>query len=131
MPTSQGDEEQIFAANLGKSDQSLQVLKLSASVDDTAWASSSMGTMYTSDASADVIWKITGPFQRGEVFTALTPCDADNAPTLCPEPPAFPNNYLGQLNPRTGVITEVTGPWPKFSPWGWFSRANANPLGYE
>jgi hypothetical protein len=118
MLTSQGDEEQIFAGHLGQRGQSLQVLKLSQSVDDTAWAASSNGAIYTTDASADAIWKITGPFQRGEVFTAVTPCNANNAPSLCPAPPAFPDNYLGQLNPKTGVITKVPGSVAKVQPMG-------------
>ncbi|HUC14889.1 MAG TPA: hypothetical protein VMS00_10595, partial [Acidimicrobiales bacterium] len=52
-----------------------------------------------------------GPFRRGEVFVAATPCDASNAPATCPAP-GFPPNYLGQLNPETGAITRapLTGP---------------------
>lgn len=113
MLTSQGDQEQIFANHLAQADQSLQVLKLSGSVDDTAWPSSSKGVLYATDASADVVWKITGPFQRGQVLTAVTPCNANDAPKLCPELPSFPPNYLGQINPKTGEITKV-----KLSPSG-------------
>ena len=42
---------------------------------------------------------------------ADTPCDASNAPSTCPAL-GFTDNYLGQLNPWTGVITRVdlTGP---------------------
>jgi hypothetical protein len=40
------------------------------------------------------------------VLVAVTPCDADNAPATCPAP-GFPPNYLGQLNPWTGLITRV------------------------
>src|ERR1700728_986693 len=40
MLTSQGDKEQIYAHDAGSSSQHLYVLKLSQSVDDTAWATS-------------------------------------------------------------------------------------------
>jgi hypothetical protein len=106
MLTSQGDKEQIFVHDAGNPSQSLSVLGLSGSVDDTAWASDRSGAIYTTDNSDDTIYKVTGPFQRGEVFVAATPCDANNAPATCPAP-GFPANYLGQLNPGTGSITRA------------------------
>jgi hypothetical protein len=113
MLTSQGDKEQIFVAGAGTRHQALSVLKLSDSVDDTAWASDSTGAIYTTDNSNNTINKITGPFKRGAVFVADTPCDADDAPATCPAP-GFPPNYLGELNPNTGQITRVDlhGPAP-------------------
>jgi hypothetical protein len=51
---------------------------------------------------------VTGRFRVGPVFVAVTPCDAGNALSVCPAPPAFPANYLGWLNPWTGHITPVT-----------------------
>ena len=106
MLTSQGDKEQIFVHDAGGPGQSLSVLKLSGSVDDTAWASDQSGAIYTTDNKNDTIYKVTGPFHRGEVFVAVTPCDAGNAPSTCPAP-GFPSNYLGHLDPRTGVIARV------------------------
>jgi hypothetical protein len=106
MLTSQGDKEQIFVKNAGRPDQKLAVLKLSDSVDDTAWPSGPWGAIYTTDNSNNTIYQVTGPFQRGDVFVADTPCDANNAPSTCPAP-GFPPNFLGKLNPRTGVITRV------------------------
>ena len=47
MLNSQGDKELIFS---GASGQNLQVLKISNSVDDTAWATSATGSLYTTDA---------------------------------------------------------------------------------
>jgi hypothetical protein len=47
---SQGDEELIFS---GASGQNLQILKISSSVDDTAWATSATGTLYASDATSN------------------------------------------------------------------------------
>ncbi|MGD0811078.1 MAG: hypothetical protein ABSA91_15430 [Acidimicrobiales bacterium] len=107
MLTSQGDKEQIFVHDAGTSAQSLSVLGLSGSVDDTAWASDRTGAIYTTDNSDNTVYKITGPFRRGEVFVAATPCDADNAPATCPAP-GFPPNYLGQLDPATGAIARVS-----------------------
>ena len=106
MLTSQGDKEQIFLHGAGGPDPTLHVLTLSDSVDDTAWASDSSGAIYTTDNSNDTINRITGPFVRGETFVADTPCDANDAPSNCPGP-GFPKNYLGQLDPWTGIITRV------------------------
>lgn len=106
MLTSQGDKEQIFVKHAAQPDQKLSVLKLSDSVDDTAWPSGPFGALYTTDNSDNTIYRILGPFQRGDVFVADTPCDANGAPATCPAP-GFPPNFLGQLNPATGVITPV------------------------
>jgi hypothetical protein len=111
MLTSQGDMEQIFVHGAGGRHQTLSVLHLSDSVDDTAWPSGRSGAIYATDNANDTINKITGPFRRGSVFVADTPCDANDAPGTCPAP-GFPDNYLGQLNPWTGAITRtaLTGP---------------------
>jgi hypothetical protein len=106
MLTSQGDKEQIFVRDAGRRHQALSVLQLSDSVDDTAWPSDRSGAIYTTDNSNNTVNKVTGPFRRGSVFVADTPCDANDAPATCPGP-GFPDNYLGQLNPWTGVITRV------------------------
>ncbi len=105
MLTSQGDEEQIFVADAGGAHR-LAALKLSSAVDDTAWPSGAFGAIYATDSSNDTINRITGPFRRGSVFVTATPCGASDAPRTCPDP-GFPGNYLGELNPRTGVITRV------------------------
>jgi hypothetical protein len=103
---SQGDDEQIFAHNPGVSNQSLTVLKLSASVDDAAWVADPSGAIYTTDNIGDAIHKITGPFVKGSEIVAVTPCNDNNAPSACPGP-GYPQNYLGQLNPQTGGITRI------------------------
>ena len=113
MLTSQGDKEQIFYARGGK----LAVLRLSQSVDDTAWARSPRGQLVGASTAGDTIDVVTGPFPAKSVFVAVTPCDADNAPATCPGP-GFPPNYLGQLNPWTGVITKVDVRGPAFGPQG-------------
>jgi hypothetical protein len=113
MVTSQGDKEQIFYAPGGK----LAVLRLSQSVDDTAWARSSHGLLLGANTAGATIDVVTGPFPPESVFVAVTPCDADNAPATCPAP-GFPPNYLGQLNPWTGIITKVDVQGPTFGPQG-------------
>jgi hypothetical protein len=101
---SQGDEELIFSDASG---QNLQVLKISNSVDDIAWATSATGTLYTSDSSADTVNAITGPFTPGTAYTAVTPCNANSAPSTCPGP-GYPANSLGAINLTTGAVSNVT-----------------------
>jgi hypothetical protein len=121
MLTSQGDQEQIFVAGLGGPHQTLSALSLSASVDDTAWPSDRGGTLYASDNGNNTIYRITGPFTRGSVFVADTPCDENDAPATCPRP-NFPPNFLGRLNPYTGVITRVDLSGPAVQPQGMLFR---------
>jgi hypothetical protein len=121
MLTSQGDQEQIFLQAQGrghrKAGPDLAVLSLSESVDDTAWARARSGAIFGPDANADTVDMVTGPFQPGTVFVAVTPCDANDAPSTCPGP-GFPPNYLGSLNPWTGNITPVTLTGPNYQPKG-------------
>ncbi len=121
MLTSQGDKEQIFLQprswNQWSAGYRLQVLRLSQSVDDTAWARAWSGRIFGANTGGDTIDVVTGPFQPGTVFVAVTPCDANNAPATCPAP-GFPPNYLGQLNPWTGHISKVSLVGPAFGPQG-------------
>ena len=100
---SQGDQELIFS---GASGQKLQVLKISRPVDDTAWATSASGSLYTTDSSADTVDVITGSFTPGTAYTAVTPCNANSAPSTCPAP-GYPANALGTINLKTGAIGTV------------------------
>ncbi len=117
MLTSQGDKEQIFVSDAGTRRQKLSVLTLSDSVDDTAWPSDRAGAIYTTDNSDNTVYRITGPFARGEVLVADTPCDANDAPSTCPAP-GFTANYLGQLDLDTGVISRVDLHGPAVAPQG-------------
>jgi hypothetical protein len=83
MLDSQGDQELIFS---GASGQGLHVLKLANSVDDTAWATSANGTLYTTDSTSDTVDSITGSFTPGTAYTAVTPCNLNSAPSNCPAP---------------------------------------------
>jgi hypothetical protein len=121
MLTSQGDKQQIFVHGAGGRHQTLSVLNLSDPVDDTAWASDRSGAIYATDNDNNTINKITGPFTRGGVFVADTPCGANDAPSTCPAA-GFPANYLGKLNPKTGVITPVDLIGPAVAPQGMLFR---------
>ena len=103
MLNSQGDEELIFS---GASGQNLQVLKISNSVDDIAWATSATGTLYTSDATSNTIDAITGTFTLGTAYTAVTPCNANSAPSTCPAP-GYPANSLGTIDLTSGKVGTV------------------------
>ena len=103
MLNAQGDQELIFS---GASGQSLNVLKVSNSVDDTAWATSASGSLYATDSGADAVDAITGSFTPGTAYTAVTPCNANSAPSICPAP-GFPANSLGMINLKTGAIGKV------------------------
>jgi len=106
MLTSQADKEQIFLLRSGQSGRRLAVLRLSQSIDDTAWALGRSGRLYASDATSDSIDVVTGRFPARGEFVAVTPCDAANAPATCPGP-GFPPNYLGLLDPFTGHVSRV------------------------
>ena len=82
----------------GSSGQNLQVLKISKPVDDTAWATSARGSLYTTDSGADTVDAITGSFKPGTAYTAVAPCNANSAPTVCPAPPRYPLNSLCTIN---------------------------------
>jgi hypothetical protein len=118
MLTSQGDMEQIFVLpSFGHGPgPGLAVLSLTNSVDDTAWATGK-GRLFGSSTATDTVNEITGPFRSGEIFTAVTPCDANDAPATCPAP-GFSPNYLGTLNPWTGVLTAVPLAGPPYEPQG-------------
>jgi hypothetical protein len=120
MLTSQGDEQQIYmsGARWGAGQPALRVLKLSQSVDDTAWPTSSMGTLYSTDSSNDSVDAITGRFGEGQPLVVATPCGANAAPATCPAPPADPANFLAALNPWTGAVSAVTTLGATYIPQG-------------
>ncbi|MDF2435542.1 MAG: hypothetical protein JWP44_5175, partial [Mucilaginibacter sp.] len=95
----------------GTKHQSLSVLNLSVSVDDSVWATTHSGAIYVTAGSTNTVYRVAGPFKLGAEFVAATPCNANSAPSTCPAP-GFPANYLGELNPNSGAVTPVklTGP---------------------
>lgn len=116
METSQGDQEQIFVVP-SRWGLRLWVLRLSHSVDDTAWVRARSGRLFGADTDGGTVDVVTGPFRVGQIFAAVTPCDQNDAPATCPGP-GFPANYLGALNPWTGHLARVALGGPAFSPQG-------------
>jgi hypothetical protein len=118
--TSQGDEQQIYVSSRRSAAGSpdLRVLDLSQSVDDTAWPTSSLGTLYSTDSTNDSVDAITGRFVVDEPLVVATPCGANSAPATCPAPPAYPANYLAMLNPWTGAVTAVATMGASYTPQG-------------
>jgi hypothetical protein len=43
----------------------------------------------------------------GTVYTSVTPCNANSAPTVCPAS-GYPGNSLGTINLKTGAIGKVS-----------------------
>jgi hypothetical protein len=84
----------------------LLVLHLPTSLDDTAWATSARGALFTTDAAADTVDMVYGNLAAGTAYTAVTPCNANSAPATCPAA-GFPVNYLGTVSLRTGAIVKV------------------------
>jgi hypothetical protein len=116
MLTSQGDMEQIFVSRRHGA-TNLWVLKLTDSVDDTAWVSNPNGRLFGSDQTSDTIDMVSGRFPRGAILAAETPCDANDAPATCPGP-GFGPNTLDYLNPWTGVLTKVNASGPAYAAQG-------------
>jgi hypothetical protein len=119
MLTRQGDKEQIFVKENGKGGVAkLHVLDLSQSVDDTQWTGGAPNEiLFAADTSGDTVDTVTGTFPKDSIITAVTPCDANNAPATCPAP-GFPPNYLGTLGPWTGHVSKVTLAGPLLKPQG-------------
>lgn len=67
-----GDQASATKANSGQTGTQLSTIKLSQSIDDTQWASGPSGTLYVTDGSADLIYKVTGPFQEGQQIAAVS-----------------------------------------------------------
>jgi hypothetical protein len=105
MLNSQGDKQLIFSGSGG---QNLQAVNITNPVDDTAVATSASGTLYTTDSSADTVDALTGSFKPGTAYTAVAPCNANSAPSVCPAPPSYGPNFLGTINLKTGAVSKVT-----------------------
>ncbi|WP_295699567.1 hypothetical protein [Lapillicoccus sp.] len=113
MLDAQGDQQAIFAAHLGAAKQALSVLKLSQSIDDTAFATTREGALVATDSTANTVDVITtDTFVPGRAYSAVTP---GNANTPGPNPPP---NYLGQLNLGTGVLTPLATTGARLTPHG-------------
>lgn len=94
MLDSQGDSQLLFVQNLGSADQSVSKLPLGTQVDDVAWATSSTGTLYVSDSSANKVYVISVHTKPG---TAFVSCASDSGV----------GNFIGEFDLSTGNITPV------------------------
>ena len=103
---SQGDQQQIYVHDAGGPAQSLSVLNLSQSINDTVWVTDPSGVLYVTDHAHDTVDVVRGHMVVGTAFVAATPCDSNIAPGICPAA-GYPANYLGFLDMNTGVITPV------------------------
>jgi hypothetical protein len=112
---SQGDQEQIYVHDSGHVGQSLSVLSLSQSIDDTAWPVAG-GRLFTTDSTYDAVDVVTGHF-GSEPLVVATPCGANSAPPTCPAP-GYPANYLASLNLWTGVVSPVSVAGAAYIPQG-------------
>jgi len=112
MLDSQGDQQQVYVRDAGTPSQSLSVLALDQSVNDTAFATAEQGALYATDSSNDTIDVITGAFHPGDAFVAATPCDANSASQDCMA------NYLGGLDLFSGAVSPLTVVGAKLKPGG-------------
>ncbi|MDQ2811749.1 MAG: hypothetical protein M3Z75_07690 [Actinomycetota bacterium] len=110
----QGDLELVFS---GASGANMHALKLGQSVDDIAWATSATGALYMTDSGSNTVDALKGTFTPGTLYTSVTPCNANSAPTTCPAP-GYTANYLGTINLKTGKIGTVAAVNGQVTPKG-------------
>jgi hypothetical protein len=129
--TSQGDLEQIYVNDPGSSHQQLAVLRLTQSVDDTAWPTVApdfaaahpgwtlprIGRLFSTDSTNDAVDVVAGPFRFDQPMVVATPCGSNNAPPTCPGA-GFGPNYLATLNPWTGQVNQVNVTGVTYTPQG-------------
>lgn len=96
---SQGDEQQIYLSRSASNRTALHLLRLSQSIDDTAYITDRTGTLYATDAADNEVFAVTGSFHPGDALVAVTPADANN--------PVNAPNYLGRLNLWNGDINPL------------------------
>jgi len=99
--------EQIYLnPSTASTSPTLSVLSLTQSVDDTAWPTDPLGSLYSTDSTNDAVDVVTGTFSDIHPLVVATPCGANDAPSTCPAP-NFPANFLASLNPWTGQVSSV------------------------
>jgi len=95
---SQGDKQLIFASTVGSSSPRLRVLHTSTEINDTAWATTTQGTLYITDTKANRLVVVRGSFPIGQAYSAV-PADSSVNPST-----------VGTLNLASGVVSPfVTG----------------------
>jgi hypothetical protein len=126
--TSQGDQQQIFVRHATTTHQSLSVLSLSQSVDDTAYATSREGRLFSTDSTNNSVDVLSGHFSTIDPYTVATPCNANSAPSGCTT-----SNYLATIDPWTGMVTPVRVAGAAYTPKGAliFVTGNNRGKGYQ
>jgi hypothetical protein len=89
---SQGDSQLVFLSDPGHPSKAT-VLNLNTQVDDSAFATSSQGTLYVVDNTKNTVVAVRGDFHAGDAFTSV-PTDSATLPGV-----------LGRLNLNTGQVT--------------------------
>ena len=91
---SQADKQLVFVSNPGAAGQSVSVLNLTNSVDDTAFAGGGDSTLLVADKGSGTVFAITGPFGAGTAFSAAAGNPGQSS-------------FVGQLNLATGSLTPI------------------------
>lgn len=91
---SQGDSEIVFIHDAGLSTQSVSRLLVGTQLDDTTYAAKKAGSMLIADAKADAIYRITGHWTAGQLYTEA-PSDSGVA------------GFVGSVNATTGTMTPI------------------------
>ncbi len=87
---SQSDKQLVFISNIGAPSQSVGVLNLTNSVDDTVFAGGGLQRLLFSDRGSNTIYALTGVFAAGQAISA-----ADSA------------NLIGALNLGDGTMAPL------------------------
>jgi hypothetical protein len=82
--------------------QSLSVLSLSQSVDDTVYATLREGRLFSTDSTNNSVDVLSGHFSTIDPYTVATSGNANRAPSGCTT-----SNYLALTDPWTGMVTLV------------------------
>jgi len=102
MLGAQGDQQLIFASNLGAAKQNLQVLHVAQPLDDTVFAARAGETLWITDPTANTVYSVTGPFTAGQAVS-----------TVAPDAGATSLNTLDLTSGALAPITELSAIHPK------------------
>jgi hypothetical protein len=87
---SQSDQQLVFVSNVGAPGQSVSVLNLPTTVDDTVFAAGGLQRLLFTDRDSNTIYSLTGVFGAGQAISA-----ADSA------------NQIGMLSLSDGTLTPL------------------------
>jgi hypothetical protein len=68
----QAGTEMLVISNAGAANQAVTRYATGSQMDDTVWVpAGAVGSLLVADATKNTIWKVTGPFTAGQIFTEL------------------------------------------------------------